>query len=239
MNHRSPRGRKPLRASSRHRHRAGGHLVLHVDGAAAPEIAVVVDDALERRVGPVARVAGDDVGVADERQRLGRAGVARAVDLRGSAPRCSPGRARGRPARPRRRCAAGSPGGTPRSSVSLPSPGSRALVVSRRIRSRATWITSSCRRDSSLMPSPPGGRGSTRRSPPRRPGGRSVPTGRRAHPRRSRSGRAAAATTPGRSARSAATHLAGSRTITRGSCTAPVTSRSGRVPGAGRLSYGE
>ena len=39
--------------------------------------------------------------------------------------------------------------------------------------------------------------------------------------------------------RSAATHLAGSDTITRGSCSAPVTSRSGRPPAGGRLSYGE
>ena len=54
-----------------HRHRPGRDLVLHVDGAAAPQPAVVVDHRLERRVRPVARVARHHVGVPDERQRLG------------------------------------------------------------------------------------------------------------------------------------------------------------------------
>ncbi len=43
----------------------------------------------------------------------------------------------------------------------------------------------------------------------------------------------------GSESRRAATHFAGSWTITRGSCKAPVTSRSGRDPAGGRLSYGE
>ena len=52
-------------------------------------------------------------------------------------------------------------------------------------------------------------------------------------------GTGSAATTPGRTRAARATHLAGSRTMTRASCTAPVTSRSGRPPAGGRLSYGE
>src|SRR4051794_30393501 len=40
-------------------------------------------------------------------------------------------------------------------------------------------------------------------------------------------------------ARRRATHFAGSQTITRGSWSAPVTSRSGRTPAGGTLSYGE
>ena len=48
--------------------RSRGHLALHVERAAAPQVAVVGEHALERRVGPVADVDRHDVGVADERQ---------------------------------------------------------------------------------------------------------------------------------------------------------------------------
>jgi hypothetical protein len=54
--------------------RAGGHLVLHVDRAAAVEVPVVVDDALERRVRPVPGIGRYDVRVADEGQRGGAVG---------------------------------------------------------------------------------------------------------------------------------------------------------------------
>jgi hypothetical protein len=53
-----------------HRDGPGGHLVLHVDGAAAPEPSVVVDHAREGRMGPVARVARHHVGVPDQGQAL-------------------------------------------------------------------------------------------------------------------------------------------------------------------------
>ncbi len=62
-----------------HGHGSRGDLVLHVHGAAPVQVAVVVHDAFERRVRPVAWVRGHHVGVADEgeRGRLARAGQAR------------------------------------------------------------------------------------------------------------------------------------------------------------------
>ena len=65
-----------LASQPRHRDRAGGDLVLHVDRTAAVEEAVVVDDGAERVVEPVLPVDGDDVGVADEGERgCGRVGA--------------------------------------------------------------------------------------------------------------------------------------------------------------------
>ncbi len=60
---------EPLPGQLRHRDGPGRDLVLHVDRAPAVEVAVVVDDRLERRVGPVAGVGRHDVGVTHERQR--------------------------------------------------------------------------------------------------------------------------------------------------------------------------
>jgi hypothetical protein len=86
---------EPAPGELRHRDGAGRHLVLHVDGAAAPQPPVVVDDGLERRVRPVAGVARHDVGVPDERQRLrarlvGRASLVGRVSLVGRACRDHP-----------------------------------------------------------------------------------------------------------------------------------------------------
>ena len=64
-------------------------------------------------------------------------------------------------------------------------------------------------------------------------------TGRRGRRRRSRRGTGSAATTPGRSRAAPPPTWPARCTITRGSCSAPVTSRSGRTPAGGRLSYGE
>ena len=50
------------------RDRTGRDLALHVQRAAPVEVAVVVEDALERRMGPVAGVDGHDVGVTHERE---------------------------------------------------------------------------------------------------------------------------------------------------------------------------
>ena len=52
-----------------HRHRAGRHLVLHVDRAASPQEAGLVDGGGEGGMGPVPRVGRHDVGLADERER--------------------------------------------------------------------------------------------------------------------------------------------------------------------------
>ena len=90
------------------RDRPVGDLVLHVDRAAAPQVAVVVDVRRERRVRPVARVGRHDVACA-------RAGPA-------TARRRSPGsgrpgwrgRGRGRPARTPRRWRRGSRAGARR-----------------------------------------------------------------------------------------------------------------------------
>jgi len=62
-----------------HRDHARGQLVLHVHGPAAVEV-VAVDDGIERRVRPVARVGGHDVQVPDQRQRRAAAGARDARD---------------------------------------------------------------------------------------------------------------------------------------------------------------
>ncbi len=62
-------GPEALPGQRRHRDRPGRDLVLHVDGAAAPQPAVVVEHRLERRVGPLLAVDRHHVGVADEGQR--------------------------------------------------------------------------------------------------------------------------------------------------------------------------
>ncbi len=56
--------------------RARGHLALHVQRAAAPQVAVVGEYALERRVGPVPDVDRHHVRVADERQAGRRTALA-------------------------------------------------------------------------------------------------------------------------------------------------------------------
>ena len=62
-------GLEALPRQRRHRHRPGHRLVLHVDRAAAPQVAVLIEVAVERRVLPVLGVGGDDVGVAEQGQR--------------------------------------------------------------------------------------------------------------------------------------------------------------------------
>ncbi|CAB4940281.1 unannotated protein [freshwater metagenome] len=60
----------PARASQGGERRGPcGHLVLHVDRAASPQVAVIVEDSGEGWVCPVARVGGDDVAVPDEGER--------------------------------------------------------------------------------------------------------------------------------------------------------------------------
>ena len=59
---------EPRPRETREGHSPGCDLVLHVDGAAAEEIAVVVDDRVERWVRPVPGITRHDVGVAHECQ---------------------------------------------------------------------------------------------------------------------------------------------------------------------------
>ena len=234
-NHRSPRGRKPDPGQLGHRDRPRRDLVLHVDRAAAVQVAVVVDDALERRVRPVPRVA-------PARRRCARRTPA-------TARRRCPGSRATRLARCSSRATSSHVDAGALQVVAQvrrrgglvagrrPSSRAGALLVSIRIRSRATRsdlvVQAAHAADSQPVEDPGGDLGLVGQVPePAR-------TGRRGRPPRARSGTGSAATTPGRCARSAATHFAGSCTITRGSCTAPVTSRSGRAPAAGRLSYGE
>jgi hypothetical protein len=66
-------GLETLACEHRHRHRAGRRLVLHVHGATAPQIPVVVDVARERAVLPVLCVGRHHVGMPEQRQR--RAGA--------------------------------------------------------------------------------------------------------------------------------------------------------------------
>ena len=109
-----------------HRDHPGRELVLHVHGAPAVEVAVV-DDRVEGRVGPVARVGRHHVEVPDEGQRGAAAGARDARDQVGPVrvaghqlarrrrlPRGGPGAARPRPSRGRAgwSCRPGSAPGT-------------------------------------------------------------------------------------------------------------------------------
>ena len=62
------------------RHAARGELVLHVAGAATPDEALVVEVRVKRRMRPVGRVSGHDVGVPHQRERRPRAAAGQAGD---------------------------------------------------------------------------------------------------------------------------------------------------------------
>ena len=69
--HRAPE-RHPLPFEQQHHHQLDGHHVLHVEGSAPPD-AAVVEIAAERVARPLVRLGGDHVGVAEQKQGRFRA----------------------------------------------------------------------------------------------------------------------------------------------------------------------
>ena len=82
--HQVAAGLEPRTGERGHGHGPARGLVLHVHRAAAPDVAVVVEVAVERRVLPVLGVGRDDVRVAEQRQGRPLAGAGDAGDQVGA-----------------------------------------------------------------------------------------------------------------------------------------------------------